>query len=35
LSGEAAKESWPTEKWLADIEARDPVFPDVDWRYWR
>jgi len=23
------------EKWLAEVEARDPVFPDVDWRYWR
>jgi 1,4-alpha-glucan branching enzyme len=23
------------EKWLAEMEARDPVFPDVDWRYWQ
>ena len=23
------------EKWLAEVEARDPLFPDVDWRYWR
>jgi len=22
------------EKWLAEIEARDQIFPDVDWRYW-
>ena len=23
------------EKWLAEVEARDPLFPDVDWRYWQ
>jgi 1,4-alpha-glucan branching enzyme len=23
------------EKWLAEIEARDNLFPDVDWNYWR
>jgi 1,4-alpha-glucan branching enzyme len=23
------------EKWLAEVEARDPLFPDIDWRYWR
>jgi 1,4-alpha-glucan branching enzyme len=23
------------ETWLADIESRDQVFPDVDWRYWQ
>jgi 1,4-alpha-glucan branching enzyme len=23
------------EKWLADIEARDAVFPEANWRYWR
>ena len=23
------------EKWLADIEARDNLFPDVDWNYWK
>jgi len=22
------------EKWLAEIESRDQIFPDVDWRYW-
>ena len=23
------------EKWLADIEVRDNLFPDVDWNYWK
>ena len=23
------------EKWLADIESRDNIFPDVDWTYWK
>jgi len=23
------------EKWLAEIEARDNLFPDVDWNYWK
>jgi 1,4-alpha-glucan branching enzyme len=23
------------EKWLAEIEARDNIFPDVDWNYWK
>jgi 1,4-alpha-glucan branching enzyme len=23
------------EKWLAEIEARDNLFPDVDWSYWK
>jgi 1,4-alpha-glucan branching enzyme len=23
------------EHWLADIEARDNLFPDVDWNYWK
>jgi 1,4-alpha-glucan branching enzyme len=23
------------EKWLAQIEARDNLFPDVDWNYWK
>ncbi len=23
------------EKWLADIESRDNLFPDVDWNYWK
>jgi 1,4-alpha-glucan branching enzyme len=23
------------EKWLAEIEARDNPFPDVDWTYWK
>jgi 1,4-alpha-glucan branching enzyme len=23
------------EKWLAEVEARDNLFPDVDWTYWR
>ena len=23
------------EKWLADIEARDNLFPDLDWNYWK
>ena len=22
------------EKWLAEAESRDNIFPDVDWRYW-
>ncbi len=22
------------EAWLAEVEARDNLFPDVDWRYW-
>jgi len=23
------------EKWLAEIESRDNLFPDVDWNYWK
>lgn len=23
------------EKWLAEVEARDNIFPDVDWNYWK
>jgi len=23
------------ETWLAEIEARDNLFPDVDWNYWK
>ena len=23
------------EKWLAEIESRDPLFPDANWRYWQ
>ncbi|MEI9864397.1 MAG: 1,4-alpha-glucan branching protein domain-containing protein [Limisphaerales bacterium] len=23
------------EKWLSEIEARDNLFPDVDWNYWK
>jgi 1,4-alpha-glucan branching enzyme len=23
------------EKWLAEIESRDNLFPDVDWTYWK
>ena len=23
------------EKWLAEVEARDNLFPDVDWNYWK
>lgn len=23
------------EKWLAEVEARDNLFPDVDWRHWK
>jgi 1,4-alpha-glucan branching enzyme len=23
------------EAWLSEIEARDNLFPDVDWNYWR
>src|SRR6185369_5629734 len=23
------------ERWLAEIESRDNLFPDVDWNYWR
>jgi 1,4-alpha-glucan branching enzyme len=23
------------EKWLAEIESRDNIFPDVDWSYWK
>jgi 1,4-alpha-glucan branching enzyme len=23
------------EKWLAEIEARDNIFPAVDWSYWK
>jgi hypothetical protein len=23
------------ENWLADIEARDNLFPDVNWNYWK
>jgi 1,4-alpha-glucan branching enzyme len=23
------------EKWLREIEARDNLFPDVDWKYWK
>jgi 1,4-alpha-glucan branching enzyme len=23
------------EAWLAEVESRDNLFPDVDWRYWR
>jgi 1,4-alpha-glucan branching enzyme len=23
------------EKWLSDIEARDNIFPDVNWNYWK
>ena len=22
-------------KWLAEVEARDNLFPDVDWNYWK
>jgi len=23
------------ERWLAEVESRDNLFADVDWRYWR
>jgi 1,4-alpha-glucan branching enzyme len=23
------------EKWLAEVESRDNLFPDVDWNYWK
>jgi 1,4-alpha-glucan branching enzyme len=23
------------EKWLREIEARDNLFPDIDWKYWK
>jgi 1,4-alpha-glucan branching enzyme len=23
------------EKWLAEIEARDNIFPDIEWNYWK
>ncbi|MEI6078721.1 MAG: DUF1957 domain-containing protein, partial [Verrucomicrobiota bacterium] len=23
------------EKWLAELEARNNLFPDVDWKYWK
>jgi 1,4-alpha-glucan branching enzyme len=23
------------EKWLAEIESRDNIFPDADWNYWK
>jgi 1,4-alpha-glucan branching enzyme len=23
------------EKWLAEAESRDNLFPDVDWNYWK
>ncbi len=23
------------EKWLADIESRDNIFPEADWSYWK
>ena len=23
------------EKWLAEVESRDNIFPDLDWNYWK
>jgi 1,4-alpha-glucan branching enzyme len=23
------------EKWLAEVESRDNIFPGVDWNYWK